>query len=129
MSGQRAVSTLLLSVAALLAGFGVFYHFVITTPRRERAMLELERQRIAESEARASERPQRWVREMEFARGLLLHTCLHEATVVHQDEWSKTCIEHSLPADCSLAPPLADRLDGEAKQRRLACFAKYPPPV
>jgi hypothetical protein len=118
----------LLSLAALLAGFGVFYHFVVTTPRRERAALELERQRFAERQVRQIEYLRQGELEQQFAKGLLLQLCLQEAAAANLNDWSKTCTLQSLPADCTLPAPLADTLGEAARQRRVECFAKYPPP-
>jgi hypothetical protein len=128
MSGQKVTPTLLLSLAALLAGFGVFYHYVVAMPHSERVRLELERLRSGESRAGETKRLQRGEREMEFARGLLLHACLQEAATANLDAWSKACKLQSLPSDCSLPSSLAGALGEAAAQRRAGCFEKYPPP-
>ena len=128
MSGQRTTSMLLLALAALLAGAGVFYHFVVATPRRERARLELEQRQLAESQQAQARYLEQLEKEKAFARGLLLQLCLQEAAAAGRQEWDAACRERSLPAECTLPPPLAATLDENATWRRARCFEQYPPP-
>ncbi len=128
MDGRRVTPAGLLSVAALLAGAGIFFHLVVTVPQRERARQDLVRRWISDHQALETDVVKRSYRQQEFARGLLLNTCIEEAAAARLDAWTRTCKLQDLPANCVLPATLSGELEEAARQRRLECFTKYPPP-
>lgn len=104
-----------IAIAVLLAGGGVFHHYVIFLPGVERAKQEqladenrikqeqlIEAKRVAEEEKQAASRK-------ELTKQITYSSCLISATEDYEGSWAKACVIASVESERKLNNCLADR--------------------
>jgi hypothetical protein len=123
MSEQRVTPTLLLAIAALLAGAGIFYHYMVTVPQRERAKQALEQKRLEAEETRETEHLQQEQREKEVAMKIL-DACLQECVNTFLVDWNRACQAMGRSPDCSLPKARCEVIEEHGRQVGRECLKR-----
>ena len=125
MGDRKLTPTLLLGIAAVLAGAGVFYHYVITIPQREREEQALERARLKAEQEREAERINLEIAKRTYAEKKL-EECLTTALIYHGRDWNNYCALLHRPENCTLPEDVGERLKKELREQRDECFKRFP---
>lgn len=121
MSEKTITPMLLLGVAALLAGAGVFYHYVVTVPQQARAKQAIETKRLEQEEKHKQDEQTAKRRSKE-----LLDACLSDAYSAYSENWKKACRKFGRFDDCVLPSDTADTINESLAGYKNDCFRKYP---
>lgn len=108
-----------LAVAVLLAGFGVFYHYVVFLPavqerKEEQARVDAEKQETEKLKQEAAQ----------AARASDYYRCMNAVAGDYDSNWKRNCLARDRPEDCSLPRVLADNLGQSLKNAQARCLAE-----
>lgn len=116
---MNKIVSVALALGILLAGGGVFYHYVIFLPSVQAGKDALEAKKADEAEQAKVDAQQR-----EIVRARAYTSCLDEAQSVYTQNWENSCTNRKLPVDCSLPSSTANGLEEFRKGREARCLAE-----
>lgn len=116
---MNKIVSVALSLGILLAGGGVFYHYVIFLPAVQANKEALEAKKAEEAEQARVDAQQK-----EIAKAKIYTACLADAQGNYIHNWNRACKSRNLGTDCSLPTSVARPIDEYRKDQEERCLAE-----